>query len=1231
MQSSHGVLRITALCAGDIKRHVIMPLESSTSQKLISVQHGDIQACCDSFFIRSDGLVSVGGWAVAPADVRAVLVALNGREIGEADIGLSRPDVGNRFPRISSARQSGFNFVRHLHEEFQGEHLLTVTVRACEGGEKRVQLPLKATQAARGELEVGDLLRSADDLRCEIDVPRLNANRAAEPLRGVLTVSGWAVTQDGIDRVEVQLDERSPVKAHLGGRREDVALAYPELEDALFSGFIVTFPHRVVGEGEHSVRVLVRAKSGKSVERMFHLVSEKPDDTVGMVRTRLPQAEIDLRQAVLRHMSHHPLYLVLIQARGASPRDVQQIRSTLETLQRQAYSEWTAVVLLPQGCRGSRAAAAILADAPSLLSRVRVQTPPRTSKGIVLAWPAAGEPTFLVVLSAGDRLGADALLELAVASGLDSTADFIYGDERCYDPALEVVQPWLKPDWSPDMLLSVNYIGRVWCATRELVERAGITPEQLVIQGEYDTVLRLTEHAHAIAHVPLVLCDRAEPRLDSSEMEKRALERAIRRRGLNAEVLAGRTAGSWRVKRAIGTPGLVSVIIPTCAARGLIETTIRSIREKTAYPHIEIVCIDNIPADDQHSKTWLRENAHQVLEVPEVFNWSRFNNLAVAVARGDFLLFLNDDIEVVDPGWLEALLEHAQRPEVGVVGPQLLFPDGKVQHAGMFLSGWDGRHAFLFGAADEPGSFGRALTQREVISVTGACMLMRRSTFEALGRFEEAHSVINNDLDFCLRAWRNGLRVVYTPFAALVHHEMASRRNLGEVFDNERFYSTWRKQVAKGDPFFNPGLILDNHEYRPDSEPVEIVYAGHPLLARERVRKIVAIKLDHIGDFVTALPALQRLKGRFPGAELTVLVAKASLSIAALEPVIDHCIEFNFFHARSELGNRSLDQKELQDLQAKLKSYRFDVAIDFRMQTDTRYVLRYTGAEVLAGFDHGGRFPWLDVVVEWEEDMPLLLKRAHVSDRLIALVDAVDVACESERRVLRTVPLEQARSQLLALPAVKEAPVGFFDKPLVCIHPGVGNVLRQWPIESYAALVDLLVVEEDVHALVIGGEDEAQLAREIEAVVDPGAVLSLVGKIELMDLPVVLQACALFVGNNSGPKHIAAALGVPTVGVHSGNVDTAEWGPLGPSAVAVRRRVTCGPCYLSRPADCHRKLACLTGIRPGDVYRACRPLLRLRRFAEQPKDWDTIGSDGRASVASQGAKRSTRFASGKIQ
>ena len=692
-------------------------------------------------------------------------------------------------------------------------------------------------------------------------------------------------------------------------------------------------------------------------------------------------------------------------------------------------------------------------------------------------------------------------------------------------------------------------------------------------------------HVH---HVPDLLCQRGMQKTDDAEMEVAALTRAAARRGIAAEVLAGAVPGTWRLRRTQPATGMVSIIIPTCAARGYIETCIKSLRERTAYRNFEIICVDNIPDSQVAWKIWLQQNADKVVPMPDAFNWSHFNNRGVEAASGEYLLFLNDDIEMIQPDWLDALLEHAQRPEVAVVGPQLLYPDGKVQHAGMFLATRGiARHAFRFAAADEPGYFGLALTQRNVIAVTGACMLMRRSVFQALGGFEEAHEIINNDLDFCLRAHRAGKLVVFTPYASLVHHEAASRDRLADVFDLGHFEARWSTLFAAGDPYFSPRLSRHSDDYQPDDEPVETIFAGHPLFRHADIKRILVVKVDHIGDFVTAIPAIRRLKQIFPAAAIHVLASRAARAFAEIEDCIDEFIEFEFFHSVSGLGPKQISQEEYQALRDRLAPYRFDIAVDLRKHLDTRDVLRYTPARFLAGYDHMGQFPFLDISLEWEGDRYLQRKRSHVTDDLINLVDAIGTAGEADRTRLELAAPDAELPEFLPDDAR-----ALFDKPVVAVHPGVGNAMRQWPAEHFAALIDLLVEKNGVNAVLIGGAEEAELADEVLArVANRDAVVSVVGKTPLRQLPDLLRACVLYVGNNSGPKHIAAALGVPTIGIHSGVVDAIEWGPIGRRAVALRRNMTCSPCYLARMEDCPRGFACMRGLEPGAVQEVSEILL----------------------------------------
>ncbi len=520
-----------------------------------------------------------------------------------------------------------------------------------------------------------------------------------------------------------------------------------------------------------------------------------------------------------------------------------------------------------------------------------------------------------------------------------------------------------------------------------------------------------------------------------------------------------------------------------------------------------------------------------------------------------------------------------------MVGARLLYPDGLVQHAGQYLADGHARHAFRFADAAAPGPFGLATVARDVAAVTGACQMIRADVFARLGGFDEAHSVVNNDVDFCLRARRAGLAVLYTPHATLTHHELASRAALQDSYDEQRFAGAWRTTFLRGDPYRNPHLEARADDYAADPEPAILLHAGRRGPDARTVRRILVLKLDHIGDFLTALPALHSLRRYFPAASIDLLAPSATAQLAGAEPAIAETIVFNFFHARSAEGVKPVDETALRALAARLAPAAYDLAIDLRMHPDTRFVLQHTGAGFLAGYDHQGRFPFLDVALEWEGDEQLAAKRAHVSARLVQLVSALADACRADPPPALAIPFKPS-AVLDALPAA------FRARPIVCVHPGVGNAIRQWPAVHYAGLIDLLA-GEGLHSVLVGAPEEAPIAEDIlRRVTAAGMAESLVGKVPLAELAHVMRGSVLFVGNNSGPQHLAGSLGLPTVGIHSGVVDAAEWAPLGAQAVAIRRRMACSPCYLEFTSDCPREMACLTGLRPRDVLAACRRLLR---------------------------------------
>ena len=1243
-----------------------------------------IKYFCDVASLTVDGEVSVDGWAVCTIGIATVEVWLNDQHLGDAELGLPREDVGEEHRAIPMARHSGFRFDARAPQPADGEHRLRVVVRnGLDDVVEDVSLHVIERPRLPSPLEI------AQEFRFEIDTPTLVNGAMVDPITGRLTIEGWVLSRSGIAEMHVWLDDQRLGDAHFGLARQDVGSAFPDWPNSLRSGYAFHCPPRSLRNGEHVVKITVRALSGAAMEHSFRIDVRKPEgsDDAGTIRRHMSLVESDLLTEALGRLDQHPVFHLVL--RHNEPIETAPLDRTLASLGSQAYRDWHLMILAEDSDNAAVARASLAMQPAAIAERVTVvdasaedtqldvpfgardpisehmSEPVSATSGATVGTPAgtvpgeagggapgapskqaavavaldlplevsgetplkAGDhPVLFGLLCPGDELGCDALFEIALANARFPGTDFLYADELRMSPTSREREPFCKPDFSPDLLLSTNYIGRPWFAAPALLARADVTPRALLRDAEYDIVLRCTEQAAAIRHVPKWLCRRGSETLDSQSASRAALRRAATRRGVRAEVHETAIAGTFRFRRTKRATGKVSIIIPTCAAHGHIETCVRTLREHTAYRDFEIVCVDNIPPDQAGWKRWVHDNCDKVVDIPEAFNWSRFNNRAVDASDGEYLLFLNDDVEVIAPGWLDALLEHTQRPEVGVVGAQLLYPGGKVQHAGMFLATIGiARHAFRFATADEPGYFGLALTQRNVIAVTGACMLVRLEVFDAVGRFDEAHEVVNNDLDFCLRAHRAGLLTVYTPYAQLIHHELASRDRMEDVFDTGHFAQQWKTLFAAGDPYFSPLLSRHADDYRPDDEPVEGVFAGHPLFHREDIKRILVVKLDHIGDFITALPAIRRLKQHFPSATIHVMAARGARAFAATEPCVDGFIEFEFYHARSSLGQKDLTEDDYAGLHARLVPYGFDLAIDLRKHSDTREVLKHVPARFFAGFDFMGQFTFLDVALEWEGDKNLHRKRSHVTDDLINLVEAVGTAASEDRNRL-TEPVWPAA----ALPDfLDDAARALFTKPVVAIHPGVGTVMRQWPAEHFAALVDLLTETDGVNAVLVGGPDEVELSQEVlDKIVRRDGVVSLTGKTSLAELTQLLACCALYVGNNSGPKHIAAAIGVPTIGVHSGVIDSIEWAPIGRRAMALRRNMTCSPCYLARQEDCPRNLACLRQLEPASVWEVCRTMLATSQVplyvVAAPRAPAVEAPDEAASAPATGKRRGGR-------
>jgi len=445
---------------------------------------------------------------------------------------------------------------------------------------------------------------------------------------------------------------------------------------------------------------------------------------------------------------------------------------------------------------------------------------------------ATGE--FVALLDHEDELAPEALFEVVRLLNQHPDADFVYSDEDKIDAAGQRCDPYFKPDWSPEHFRSCMYTRHLMILRASLVgEVGGFRPD---VEGsqEYDLVLRVIERSARIHHLPLVLYHgrKVSGSMAASGLAKkwamdggeRALGDHLVRSGADAVVVRGPAQGLYRIRYRIAGKPLVSIVIPTDGRSreadgrmvNLLTNCVRSIVQKSTYEHYEIVIADNgrLPSA---TSAFLESVPHRRVhfEYTGPFNYARKMNFAVSHSRGEHLLLFNDDIEIITPDWIEAMLEYSQQPAIGAVGAKLLYPDGRLQHIGVVMGVCGmAAHAFHSHPGSSAGYESSALVVRNYSAVTAACMMTRRELYEQMKGFDERFTFDFNDTDYCLRLRREGYRIVFTPHAELYHHEAATfGARAWNADDLDAMRRTWR-EVCERDPYYNPHLTRDFLDYR---------------------------------------------------------------------------------------------------------------------------------------------------------------------------------------------------------------------------------------------------------------------------------------------------------------------------------------------------------------------------------------------------------------------------------
>jgi GT2 family glycosyltransferase len=469
-------------------------------------------------------------------------------------------------------------------------------------------------------------------------------------------------------------------------------------------------------------------------------------------------------------------------------------------------------------------------------SRIRVVWSPGNG-GISAASSLALERAtgdFVALLDHDDELAPNALFEVAKLLNAKPDTDFIYSDEDKLDLAGERCDPYFKPDWSPEHFLSCMYTCHLMVVRRSLLVDIGGFRKGFEGAQDYDVVLRLMERTDKIHHIPKILYHwRKIPESVASsgaaktwamDAGERALQDYVDRRGLDAAVAPGAAPGLYRVRHRIKDRPLVSIVIPTAGRTrdvagqtiDLLLNCVKSIVDKTAYDNYEIVIADNGTITDA-SREYLKRVRHRrvTFRYSGPFNYSRKMNFGVNHSRGSHVVLFNDDIEVIEPEWIEAMLEYSQQPEIGAVGAKLLYPDGRLQHIGIVMGVCGmAAHAFHSHPGSSPGYGFSALVVRNYSTVTAACMMTRRELYDRFNGFDEKFAFDFNDTDYCLRLRQAGYRVVFTPYAQLYHLEAATTGL--RKWDDAGLAEMRRRwtDVCEHDPYYNPNLTREFPDYR---------------------------------------------------------------------------------------------------------------------------------------------------------------------------------------------------------------------------------------------------------------------------------------------------------------------------------------------------------------------------------------------------------------------------------
>jgi GT2 family glycosyltransferase len=657
--------------------------------------------------------------------------------------------------------------------------------------------------------------------------------------RDVLLIKGWCFSRSGreLAGVRVRIGKKTRL-ARYGLERKDVADSFPETPAARYCGFAIEIK---VPKGISTVQLeaieqdaewepFLREQFERQTDADAPEGDEPPsgaDDEPKERILKLPPLSAakafelvrsGFQQHAARVTSQAPFFSVVTPVHDTKP---EWLAEAALSLLNQTFAEWE--WCLVDDHSGDRETKKLLDLLAGLGSRVRTSVSP--GRGISAANNhaldlARGE--YVCFLDHDDLLHPAAFE--AMREKLEEGYDVAYSDEdKLEDASGELVEPFFKPDWSPEYFRGAMYVGHLLCLRRDLAVRTRFDSAFDGVQ-DFEFMLRMSETRPRIAHLPQILyhwrktpgsvAESTDAKPDIGVLQARAVNAHLERLHLPARAATSELPHRLKIvptKR--DTYPRVSIIIPTRDAPEVFGRCLKSIFEKTSYPDFEVIVMDNDTADTA-ALGLMKQYPVRAIPFPGRFNFSRANNEGATAATGELLLFLNNDTEVVSNDWLEHLAYYAEQEDVGAAGALLAYDDNTVQHAGVAL-GMRGTadHVMRRFPIDLDGYAGSLVCAREVSAVTGACLMIRKALFRELGGFNAHFFTAYQDVDLCLRLRDRGLRVIWTPRAVLLHHESISRQNYYDMIDRTLLLDLWEAVIERGDPYYNRNLDLERGDY----------------------------------------------------------------------------------------------------------------------------------------------------------------------------------------------------------------------------------------------------------------------------------------------------------------------------------------------------------------------------------------------------------------------------------